>query len=247
MVRPWTVLMLVGLLGNVAHAALPGLDKVDRTIAREPAYQETPGYCLLVFGPQADVRVWLVRDGKTLHVDRNANGDLTEPGERIKAGRERSFQTSFDGKASSYREIGYSVGDLAPAGGQKHHTNFEITIFGIDGEPTNVVLSLLVNGNLKQYAGWKPLFAANRSAAPIIHFGGPMIVRPLRGATVKLSDAHPEVHLCFGTPGLGAGSFAFLGYEAVPGTVHPRIEIEWPCARPGATPVRTSAVLPDRC
>jgi hypothetical protein len=46
---------------------------------------KTPKYCLLVFGPEAKHRVWLVLDGDTLYVDKNGNGDLTEVGERIKA------------------------------------------------------------------------------------------------------------------------------------------------------------------
>jgi hypothetical protein len=40
-------------------------------------------YCLLVFGPEAKTRVWLVVDGDTLYVDRNGNGDLTGAGKRV--------------------------------------------------------------------------------------------------------------------------------------------------------------------
>ena len=36
----------------------------------------------MVFGKEADTHIWLVLDGNTLHVDRNGNGDLTEPGEK---------------------------------------------------------------------------------------------------------------------------------------------------------------------
>jgi hypothetical protein len=60
------------------------LSKVDRTIQREPAYRSTPKYCLLVFGPKAEHRVWLVLDGEFLYVDRNGNGDLTDDGEPVK-------------------------------------------------------------------------------------------------------------------------------------------------------------------
>ncbi len=61
--------------------------KIDRTIAKRPTYQsKAPKYCLLVFGPEADTRVWLVLDGEVLYVDRNGNGDLTEDGERAQAG-----------------------------------------------------------------------------------------------------------------------------------------------------------------
>src|SRR5262245_44513716 len=60
------------------------LARVERAIAKEPAYQSgAPRYCLLAFGPEAKFRVWLVQDGDVLYVDRNGNGDLTEPGKRI--------------------------------------------------------------------------------------------------------------------------------------------------------------------
>src|SRR5262249_38281029 len=62
------------------------LTRIDRRIAREPAYQSRePRYCLLVFGPKAQTRVWLVFDGDTLYADVNGNGDLTEAGERVVA------------------------------------------------------------------------------------------------------------------------------------------------------------------
>jgi len=73
----------------VARGQSPGatlaadLTKIDRKIAKEPAYQSKPRYCLLVFGPVAKTRVWIVLDGDTLYVDRNGNGDLTEEGEKV--------------------------------------------------------------------------------------------------------------------------------------------------------------------
>src|SRR6266702_3291632 len=58
----------------LAGAPSPAVDytKIDRTIAKEPRYQsKTPKYCLLVFGPEAKTRVWLVLDRDVLYVDRN--------------------------------------------------------------------------------------------------------------------------------------------------------------------------------
>jgi hypothetical protein len=65
-------------------ASAADLAKVDRTIRREPIYKGKPKYCLMVFGPAARDRVWLVLDDEALYVDRNGNGDLTEEGKRIK-------------------------------------------------------------------------------------------------------------------------------------------------------------------
>ena len=55
------------------------LAKIDRTIRHEPAYRsKAPRYCLLVFGPEARTRVWLVLDGDTVYLDRNGNGQWQE-------------------------------------------------------------------------------------------------------------------------------------------------------------------------
>ncbi len=50
----------------------------------EPTYAtQSPEYALLAFGPESAHRVWIVRDGETLYVDKNANGDLTDEGEKL--------------------------------------------------------------------------------------------------------------------------------------------------------------------
>src|SRR5262245_19523703 len=73
--------LVLAVLGSAASAA--DLAKIDRTIAKEPAYKGKPKYCLLVFGPEAKMRAWLVLDGDLVYIDRNGNGDLTEPGEQV--------------------------------------------------------------------------------------------------------------------------------------------------------------------
>ncbi len=75
-------LAAIALLSTPADAV--DLRKIDRSIRREPVYQsKDPRYCLLAFGPEANVHVWLVIDGDALYVDRNGNGDLTDAGERF--------------------------------------------------------------------------------------------------------------------------------------------------------------------
>src|SRR5262249_33318108 len=66
---------------NAVHAV--DLKKIERTIAKEPAYQTKPKYCLLVFGPEAKTRVWLVLDSPNLYVDRKGDGDLTAAANRV--------------------------------------------------------------------------------------------------------------------------------------------------------------------
>src|SRR5262245_47091454 len=76
-----STLLVVGSTAVTACGA--DLTKIDRTIAKEPVYKSKPKYCLLVFGPEAKTRVWLVQDGDVLYVDRKGNGDLTEPGQKV--------------------------------------------------------------------------------------------------------------------------------------------------------------------
>jgi hypothetical protein len=76
------LLSLALLAVTSAPAAATDLPKIDRTIAKEPVYEGKPTYCLLVFGPKAKTRVWLVKDDNHLYIDRNGNGYLTDPGER---------------------------------------------------------------------------------------------------------------------------------------------------------------------
>jgi hypothetical protein len=83
----WVFLLAVVALGFASRLTAADLAKINRTIQKEPAYADQPRYCLLVFGPAAAHRVWLVQDGGTLYVDRNGNGGLTEPGEKVAATR----------------------------------------------------------------------------------------------------------------------------------------------------------------
>src|SRR6516225_7235618 len=79
------VLLACALLAVPASAA--DLAKIDRKLVKEPAYGSKPMYCLLVFGPEANTRAWLVLDGELLYIDRHADGDLTHPDDRLKVHR----------------------------------------------------------------------------------------------------------------------------------------------------------------
>jgi hypothetical protein len=79
--RRWAVVAVLVLLPLPAQAA--DLSKVDRTVGKEPAYKAKPKYCLVVFGPEARDRVWLVVDGDVLYVDRSGDGDLTARDARV--------------------------------------------------------------------------------------------------------------------------------------------------------------------
>jgi len=196
------------------------LSTVDKSIGKEPSYQNKPAYALLVFGPEAKTRVWLAQDGEKIYVDRNANGDLTEPGEKIDPTKIRP--------GSSYRDQKYPIGAITPADKSGPHTEFEITAYGENNGPWNYVLKLKYNGKIQQFAGWKALFKESPQKAPVLHFGGPLFAQPIRYATFSLKEKNPELHLRFATHGVGEFSSVSLGYEAIPRDVEPVALIEWP-------------------
>lgn len=222
-------------------AAPVNLGEIERTLKREPAYAEKPRYCLLVFGADARTKVWLVLDGEDLYVDLNANGDLTEPGERFIPENRRNLGESPDG---GYRDWEYQLGEVVPAGDAARHTRFEVKAYQLGDKPLCHIVCVWVNGTVQQYAGWGEIFEARREDAPVIHFGAPVICRQLRGHGLSRKAKVPEFHLCFGTPGLGKRSFAFVGYETFPKQIEPRLAIEWPTA---GGPKRTAAALDGRC
>lgn len=95
--RRWAPLLLLGVsLALRAPAEESGFvtvdyEKLDRRILKEPAYTAKPLYALTLLDPAGKVRVWMVVDKSVkdlpyydvLYFDRNANGDLTEEGERF--------------------------------------------------------------------------------------------------------------------------------------------------------------------
>src|SRR5262249_52835659 len=83
MTLPRSLLLLTVVVTSAAQATAADLTKIDRTIAKEPTYKGHSKYCLLVFGPEAKTKVWIVLDGEVLYVDHNATGDFTEPYKRL--------------------------------------------------------------------------------------------------------------------------------------------------------------------
>jgi hypothetical protein len=178
--------------------AAADLTKIDRRIAREPAYRSrAPKYCLLVFGPETKTRVWLVVDGDRLYVDRNGNGDLTEKGE--------SFRLRASPAGAFPRYLECEVGDIAEAGSGRRHRRLQVLWRG----PEQVSVSVraaFADPKLTGLRGAALLAFADRPQnAPIVHFGGGLTLR----LSMATSDGLPS-SLCarVGTPGVGRDSFA---------------------------------------
>lgn len=263
------LLAILSLLVLSSAANAVDLAKIERKIVKEPVYRSKPKYCLLVLGLEAKTRVWLVQDGDRLYVDRNGNGDLTEPGEKVAADK----REDRDADDHNYH---FAAGELREGG--KRHLNLLVSVEDLnrikqalpeakallerDAHAREYSLGLEVEmpgykglgagGRLVQGASLdsKGLlqFADRPQDAPIIHFGGPWTLGLYKQQTLWLERSN-GLALAFGTPGLGAGSFAHVGYEGVvPDNVAPRIEIAFPPRKPGGPPVVASYELAtDRC
>jgi hypothetical protein len=243
------------------------LTKVDRTIVREPVYQSTPKYCLLVFGPEARTRVWLVQDGATLYVDRNGNGDLSEAGEKVAAKTNRHTE---DG------EFNFDAGEISD--GALVHKALRCSISKIDhlADDDERVKALLssdpkargymvdcdievpglkgagIGGRVEQGTTFRDLqgplqFADRPQDAPVIHFGGPLQIGLLELPKL-LIGRKKEVIAVVGTPGLGPGTTAVVSFEElIPKDAYPTVEVNFPPEREGSVPHRELYELKERC
>lgn len=226
------------------------LDAVPRTIAKEPTYTSKPAYCLLVLGAEAVARVWVVRDGDTVYVDRNGNGDLTEAGERVEGTSEVKDSPDMRDTLSQF-----TLGDLLRMGDRRPYVDLTLTrrlkepkskdVQG--GEVTMVKLTL---GAGSSSAGSTqssfPVFAADAAGAPIVHLDGPLTMR-VDAPSVLLIGAEPQLlNVEIGTLGVGTRTWAALGYEQIARDLHPQVEITYPPAV-GGEPITMKSTLDTRC
>ena len=105
LIRAVPLILAMVAQARAGEPAAVDLAQIDRSIVKEPRYVGTPHYALIVVGPRAEHRSWLVMDGdETLYFDRNGNGDLTDPEDHI-AARCRSHREDAYGRGE------YSLGD----------------------------------------------------------------------------------------------------------------------------------------
>jgi hypothetical protein len=200
------------LLLLVNGTALPtwsvDLTKIARTINKQPIYQGTPKYCLLVFGPEATTHIWLVLDGDVLYVDRNGNGDLTEKGERFVGAKLQNGGTYW------------RIGDITEADGKTRHTDLAVSF---DKNWNSFLLHLTTAEKIHQEVGnevGRLQFAEKAQDAPIVHFAGPLtfLARDRSGRPWQVNldsgkDGSFHFIALIGTPGLGEGTAAYCHHD----------------------------------
>ncbi|MBK8977600.1 MAG: hypothetical protein IPM29_16945 [Planctomycetes bacterium] len=147
---------------------------LDRSIVAEPDYAAEPRYALFVFGHAGEARMWAVLDKSdpaldhydVLYFDRDADGDLTDDGERI-AGR------YDEGRAKAGMAVTLRIGELAVPGTDLVHTDFVICTVPKSGR-RGVWFRLKWNGGTTVSGGYgatgmdTTAWATSPAAAPVL-------------------------------------------------------------------------------
>lgn len=225
-------------------ASAVDLEKLDHPLRKEPAYQsKLPKYCLVVLGPKAETRVWLVLDGDVLYVDKNGNGDLTEAGEKIGITTPNQDPANF-GEVEITAGTGTKKPKLSAAAWnwlnrrQNPQRQLEVTLSCTTEDGTRFVAW----GDEKS-----PLKFGDRPAdAPIVHFGGPLVMGlEIRGPLVRKSATEFELNMAVGCKGRGPGAFAAMIYTPVPMDAYPKAVFEFPGPTP--EPIKVETFIKQRC
>jgi hypothetical protein len=237
------LLVLVSLFVAVVPALAVDYSRIDRTIAKEPGYRsKNPRYALLLFGPKAALRVWLVLDGEDLYLDRNGDGDLTGKDEYL-------------GKFSQCKDI-----TIADPDGK---TKYVITGIGSyeEGKPPDrhLMVSVDIRGPLayRQYCDVKTNEKPRHAA--LAHFHGPLTAGPRTinwkvppGLTLTMGEKPGELNALVGTMSAEHGCWVVVRTHngndgAFPKKVRPEVEVEFPARDRGGNTVKKRFALNDFC
>jgi hypothetical protein len=219
-------------LGRNASASV--IDSVDRKIVKEPKYASSPRYALLILGTAGESKVWMVEDGKTLYIDKNGNGDLTDDGPPI-------AQSNV-----SARDCDYVLDEIEPLDGSRH-TTFRLARWNYGDKDDSYGLVLSLGGTTPMYCGWfGPFWGPSSETTQIFHFGGPLTPVKLRGKNFVVGGGTVRLSVAFFNEGRRKGSATRLSIDALPANVVPEVHIDWPVAE-GASALATSHKLDQRC
>ena len=244
------------------------LSTIDRTIAREPVYESQPHYALFVFGPQGADRSWLVVDGdRVAYIDRNGNGDLTDPEDRVAFDAKASEKLTFSNASTFSGMHRFPLGEV-------HGTRleFDLWVRNPDFEPTKETpfpehlrkwdSHGWVNGSLMRTAAdgsraQNPLLLTpDPATAQISRFGGPVSIG-LKWRDRQRLEAWPkrfvfDVHLGHrNLPAKGSTVDGFrmtvLTTSEVPEVIKPIARFEYASVNANEPPMTQTVRLDRRC
>lgn len=209
---------------NAEERTAVDLKNIDRKIQKQPDYHSSrPRYGLLVFGQKRATRVWAVFDKSTadnklydvLYFDRNANGDLTDPGERIV------------GKPQGKETLNFAVGSFKdPATGDVHtEISFQTWLSNqdVDANPFTVDFYVkwqdkhVVHGGFDERPISTCQFTEKPADAPVYWLGGdaPLTVSRWGWDKLAIGQSH-DIRTLLGYSGFGRGSFSALPQDYLP-------------------------------
>jgi hypothetical protein len=211
---------------------------------KEPPYQtKAPRYCLAVFGPRAELRVWLVLDGRALYADRNGNGDLTEPGERV-----APEEVSDNG-----RHLDFETFDVAGPFGGPTYRLWVRTWEGRAGRWELLAVAIVAQGNYRELAEEAVAWGERPPAAPVLAFGRPLAVRPAHADRLAFRPGAARVALharleplAGGPEGRAGGTAVLTEPRSVPRGLGPLAEVEFPARGSSGEPLRVAVRLAGR-
>lgn len=250
------------------------LTEIDRTIQKEPVYKSTPRYALLVFGLRAEHRAWFVVDGDDVaYIDRNGNGDLTDPNERIELDRAATDGIHLAETPSVKAMHVFQIGNVAGS-----VLNFQLWVPNPEYDPSKDVTLKdhpkiqayrkdlrerdWLNGSLHRVATDRmqaqvPLVLTAKPAdAQIYHLLGPLTIDLKWGERQRLEPWPKktvfDIHI--GSRNLPPRNWRHSGFDFAPLTtsevpvdVHPLVTFEYPAAGSDGKPLHQILSLDERC
>jgi hypothetical protein len=241
------MLLLVVLANTLLAAPLWAVDydEVDRSITKEPVYRTgKPEYALLLFGPEARRRVWVVVDGETIYVDRNSDGDLTAPDERFE-------------KSDDCKDIEFSERD-----GKTWYVITNLRVYRDENmkTPPSMMVWIDMHGPLKYRQYCDARLGKTPSEAALAHFHGPLAIGPstnnykVPAETVLTTGDKPgELQAFVGTMSERHKCWVAVVSHTQPMVcafadgVRPKVTVEFPPKDPGAPPIIEHYSLDEFC
>lgn len=270
-------LILVSLAFGVSAAPAPDLAHVDRHLGKQPRYVcDRPLYGLFVLGPTARTRVWVVLDKSSRNqpdydvawVDRNANGDLTDQGERFAVKRPDS-DTGLLGLLTRTLSGSSASSGQDRRAGQHEMVDLDIGPVGDPGvaERPQMRLFLMNNAPVGAFLVWKNgrlascgfdesghegtmQFSPDPATAPVFWpgFEEPLAIQrrfwPGMDRALRIDRLSP-LHIFLGHRGQGRNTFCAVSESCLPRDV--KVQATLIYTDQAGKERRARAELADRC
>lgn len=242
------VLSVLATAATGASAA--DLSKIDRAIRKEPNYKGKPQYALLLFGPEAKTRVWVVKDGETLYVDRDGDGDLT--------GKDEVFALNCPNpQLKGFGHLSDCKIEIRDPDKQSRYLITGISIYPEDNKPTDTP-HLMANVDIKGRLSYRQYCDAKMDEKPdkaaLAHFHGALTVEPRtinwkltpEWSRLPIGDPPGDIHAVVGTMDAERGCWVVVRSDDLPRDLHPAVEVEYPTSKTGGA-IKERYPLKERC